>query len=108
MCGRVVVGVGVDMDVCVCECIHTHRSEEQLLAFWRATNAFFFVGLFYLYTGLFCTYAGLFCRDVEGSFADEQTHYIHRFLLQKGPAQQGLISHKKPHNPGTLQHTATH
>ena len=99
--------------MCVCVCIHTQRSEEQLLAFWRAATAFLqIVGLFCGYTGLFCGYTGLFWENIESCFADEQTPYIHRPLLQKKPTQQRLIlkTDLTIHycNCNTLQHTATH
>ena len=91
------------MCVCVCVCIHTQRSEEQLLAFWRAATAFLLI------VGLFCGYTGLFLGNMEGCFADEQTLYIHRPLLQKKTYTTGAHSQNRLHNPLLqLQHTATH
>ena len=92
---------------------------------------FYCVGLFYRYTQLCCRYIGLFLEDVEGnfcgdaglfdgyledSFADEQTPYIHRPLLQKSSTLQGsgsfsnksLQSRHTVTHCNTLQHTATH
>ena len=91
------------MCVCVCVCIHTQRSEEQLLAFWRAATAFLLI------VGLFCGYTGLFLGNMEGCFADEQTLYIHRPLLQEKTYTTGAHSQNRLHNPLLqLQHTATH
>ena len=86
---RVRVCVRVHVRVRVSVRKHTHRSNDQLLAFWRAATAFFerpllqvyialfhrcrdlsgsfadtrrFIGLFCGYTGLFSEYTGLFCR----------------------------------------------
>ena len=50
--------------MCDCVCIHTHRSAEQFLAFWRVAPPFFYT--------------------------------------------IGANFQKRLHNPGTLQHTATH
>jgi len=43
VCAGVFEGVGIDMNVCLRVCVHTHKSEEQLLAFWRAATAFVFL-----------------------------------------------------------------
>ena len=77
----------------------------QHLAFCRAVTACFFVGFVCRYTGLFCRYTGLFFGDVEGSFADEQTPYIHRpFVAKRALQNRGSFSKETSQS----RHTATH
>jgi len=86
--------VGVDVIMCLCVCIHTHRSEEQLLAFWRAATVFSYT------TGTHSQKRS----HTPGTLQHTTTHCI---ILQHTTTHCNTLHHTAIHC-NTLQHTETY